>query len=233
MEAIVKEKFLKPHILLIVVSLLILTACERPVPREDTPTDVVDPAPAGDVIVIPTAPPEVNDAYPADAVDQPGEETTDPAVTEETTDTGDTAVTTEESTESTTETTDTTAEQNIVADGGEVVHVVQAGETLGYIAQLYAVSLADLVAANNIGNVDVLEVGQELIVKAGATAATPADTETPDETGNEQEHVVQSGENLFRIGLRYGFTAEELAAYNNIPDITRIDVGQIIKIPPK
>ena len=29
------------------------------------------------------------------------------------------------------------------------------------------------------------------------------------------------------------FTAEELAAYNNIADVTRIDVGQIIRIPPE
>lgn len=221
-----REKFLKPHVLLIVVFLLMLTACERPVPREDTPSDVVDPAPAGDVIVIPTAPPEANDAYPADTTEPPAEETTDPAVTEETTEADDTAVTTEEAAE-------TTPEQDVVADGGEVIHVVQSGETLGYIAQLYAVSLDDLVAANNIANVDVLEVGQELIVKAGAAAEAPAETETPAETGAEQVHVVQSGENLFRIGLRYGFTAEELAAYNNIPDITRIDVGQVIKIPPK
>jgi LysM repeat protein len=224
----VKNNFFKRRfLLLIVVVLMTLSACERPVPREDTP-EVVDPAPTTDVIIIPTAPPEVDEANPSAGTEQTGEATTDSATTEETT---DTAVTTEETPSE--ETTDTTADQAVIAAGGEVTHVVQAGETLGGIAEQYNVSMEDIVSANNIGNVDVLEVGQSLIIKAGAAAEAPApDTTTPSD-GAEQVHVVQAGDNLFRIGLRYGFTPEELAAYNNIPDMTRIDVGQVIKIPPK
>jgi LysM repeat protein len=212
--------------LLFVIALFALSACERPVPREDSP-ESVDPAPTSDVIIIPTAPAE--DAYPAADEGQPGDGTTDPATTEDTT---DTAVPAEETpAETTEETGDTTSEQDVVEAGGEVNHVVQAGETLGYIAQLYGVSLEDIVAANNIVNVDVLDVGQTLIIKSGAAAET-AETPPTDGTG-EQVHVVQAGENLYRIGLRYGFTPEELASYNNIPDMTRIEIGQIIKIPPK
>jgi membrane-bound lytic murein transglycosylase D len=224
----VKNKsFKRRFLLLIVVVLMTLSACERPVPREDAP-EGVDAVPTTDVIIIPTAPPETNEAYPPAGEEQTGDVTTDSATTEETT---DTAVTTEETPAE--DTTDTTADQAVVAAGGEVTHVVQAGDTLGRIAELYGVSLEDIVAANNIGNVDVLEVGQSLIIKAGAvTEAAPPDETAPGD-GVEQVHVVQAGDNLFRIGLRYGFTPEELAAYNNIPDITRIDVGQIIKIPPK
>ena len=226
------KSFKRRFLLLIVIVMLTLSACERPAPREDTP-EGVDPVPTTDVIIIPTAPPEVDGAYPPAGEEQTGDVTTDSTTTEETT---DTAVTTEEP--PTEETTGTTADQAVVASGGEVTHVVQAGDTLGGIAELYDVSMADIVAANNIANVDVLEVGQSLIVKAGAAAETaPSDSTTPDTTapsdGVEQVHVVQAGDNLFRIGLSYGFTAEELAAYNNIPDITRIDVGQVIKIPPK
>ena len=43
----------------------------------------------------------------------------------------------------------------------------------------------------------------------------------------------QTGENLFRIGLQYGFTAQELATYNNIPNVDRIYVGQEIRIPAR
>jgi LysM repeat protein len=49
----------------------------------------------------------------------------------------------------------------------------------------------------------------------------------------ETIHIVQAGENLFRIGLRYGFTAQELATYNGIPNVNVIYVGQEIRIPPK
>lgn len=45
-------------------------------------------------------------------------------------------------------------------------------------------------------------------------------------------HVVNPGENLFRIGLRYGVHFTILASYNGIPDPTRIFVGQCIGIPP-
>ncbi|HMT21268.1 MAG TPA: LysM domain-containing protein [Promineifilum sp.] len=60
--------------------------------------------------------------------------------------------------------------------------------------------------------------------------APPAQETSP--TG-EVIHTVQAGENLFRIGLRYGFTAAELAAYNGIANPNVISVGQQIRIPPR
>jgi LysM repeat protein len=44
-------------------------------------------------------------------------------------------------------------------------------------------------------------------------------------------HVVRAGENLFRIGLRYGVNYHTLAAFNGIPDPTRIYAGQTLRIP--
>ncbi|MEO1440490.1 MAG: LysM peptidoglycan-binding domain-containing protein [Chloroflexota bacterium] len=44
-------------------------------------------------------------------------------------------------------------------------------------------------------------------------------------------HIVQPGENLFRIALSYGLTTEELAAANNIADTTRILAGQTLLVP--
>lgn len=65
-------------------------------------------------------------------------------------------------------------------------------------------------------------------------APPPAEgsTDTTSATG-ETVHIVQAGENLFRIGLRYGFTAQELATYNGIPNMNLIYVGQQIRIPPR
>ena len=56
--------------------------------------------------------------------------------------------------------------------------------------------------------------------------ATPAHAQ-----GGEQNHVVQAGENLYRIALRYGRTVAELAAYNGISNVNLIYVGQVICIP--
>lgn len=44
-------------------------------------------------------------------------------------------------------------------------------------------------------------------------------------------HVVQRGENLFRIALQYGLSTNELAEYNGISDPGNIQVGQRLLIP--
>ena len=62
------------------------------------------------------------------------------------------------------------------------------------------------------------------------TAETPAEGET---STAEQLYIVQSGDSLYSIGLAYGFTIEELQAYNNLADPADLDIGQEIKIPPQ
>ena len=63
--------------------------------------------------------------------------------------------------------------------------------------------------------------------------APPAVVDPTAAPSGESIHVVQAGENLFRIGLRYGgCSAQKLATYNNIPNVDRIYVGQEIRIPP-
>ena len=63
---------------------------------------------------------------------------------------------------------------------GPLVHVVQAGDTLGNISQFYEVPLDDIMAVNNLTDPNVLAVGQELVIPVGglptATSA-PAPTE--------------------------------------------------------
>jgi len=44
-------------------------------------------------------------------------------------------------------------------------------------------------------------------------------------------HVVQPGENLFRIALRYNLTVGDLAIANGIVDPARIYAGQVLIIP--
>jgi LysM repeat protein len=113
-------------------------------------------------------------------------------------------------------------------------HTVQAGETLAGIARQYNLTTDELAAANNLTNVNQLVVGQVLVIPApGSVAQPPPTTDTPGLTPGDQVHIVQAGENLFRISLRYGFTVQELASYNNIPDPSRIYVGQVIRIPPR
>jgi LysM repeat protein len=54
------------------------------------------------------------------------------------------------------------------------VHTVQAGETLGAIAQLYGISVDDLMLANNLTDPNVLDVGQRLVIPTGGFEPTAA-----------------------------------------------------------
>jgi len=69
------------------------------------------------------------------------------------------------------------------------------------------------------------------VVEPSATPQQPAVDPTASASG-EIIHVVQAGENLYRIGLRYGFTVQELATYNGITNPDVLAVGQQIRIPP-
>lgn len=101
-------------------------------------------------------------------------------------------------------------------------HIVQAGQTLFSIAQLYGLTVQELAAANGIANPNILDVGQELTIPAAGTVQVPDTTSV---------HVVSYGETIYSIALRYGVTVEALALHNNLENVNRIDVGQEIKIP--
>ncbi len=50
-------------------------------------------------------------------------------------------------------------------------------------------------------------------------------------SAGEPVHVISSGENLYRISLRYGVSMQAIAARNGISDITRIYAGMTLCIP--
>jgi murein DD-endopeptidase MepM/ murein hydrolase activator NlpD len=51
-------------------------------------------------------------------------------------------------------------------------------------------------------------------------------------TRSERIHTVRKGENLYRIGLRYGVPASQIARANGVRDVTSISVGTRLRIPP-
>jgi LysM repeat protein len=66
--------------------------------------------------------------------------------------------------------------------------------------------------------------------------AEPAETQEPVETQEPAAacpatHTVQTGENLYRIALRYGLTYQELASANGITNADAISVGTVLTIP--
>lgn len=62
--------------------------------------------------------------------------------------------------------------------------------------------------------------------------AQPTAQPTVEPGGGETVYVVQDGDNLFRIALKYNMTYDVLARYNGITNPALIYVGQKLKIPP-
>jgi len=67
-------------------------------------------------------------------------------------------------------------------EGDKVIHTVVARDTLSQIARSYGVTVAEIVAANNLSS-DVIRVGQRLIIPVTPTPTiTPTATSTPTAT---------------------------------------------------
>lgn len=110
-------------------------------------------------------------------------------------------------------------------------HVVQAGETLRSIAELYGVTVEALAVSNQLQDVNSLYVGQTLVLPAGSAVVllAPAEAESvPTETA---VYTVQPGDTLFRIANSFGLSVNTLAEANNIVDPTVIFSGQQLIIP--
>jgi LasA protease len=72
--------------------------------------------------------------------------------------------------------------ETAVTDSGTTTtsHTVGAGETLGYIAQLYGTTEEELLALNQLDNINLLFVGQALLVPTSASQVGPTFKIIPD-----------------------------------------------------
>jgi LysM repeat protein len=115
------------------------------------------------------------------------------------------------------------------------VYVVRRGDTLAKVAARNGVSIGALARANSIANINIIYVGQRLVIPGkGATgvAAKPAASSAavPAATG---VHIVRRGDTLGRIAARYGTSVSALVRLNGLANPDRIWVGQRLKVSGK
>jgi lysozyme len=109
-----------------------------------------------------------------------------------------------------------------------VTHIVQPGENLYRIGLQYGYSWVVLAQYNGIPNPNYVVVGQAIrIPPAGAGSGGQP---VPPDSGYTY-YVVQPGDNLFRIGLKYGMSWVWIAEANGITNPHYIVPGQVLKIP--
>lgn len=124
------------------------------------------------------------------------------------------------------------------SDGGlaERTHIVQRGETLQVIAQLYGLDWQTLARANNIANPNLIYAGQALIAPVVIPTAQPAPTvQRPVHRLTSQRqyrlHIARSGESIDFVAERYDVVADALLRLNGFTIGTRIYGGDVILIP--
>ena len=115
-----------------------------------------------------------------------------------------------------------------LAQEGWITHVVTQGEDVFSIAARYSASVPAIMLANKLSDLN-LTVGQKLVIPPTAPTNTLAASPTVQEGATI--HTVVSGENLFRIGLRYGMSAQAIAWANGLNNVNLIYAGQRLVIP--
>jgi len=106
----------------------------------------------------------------------------------------------------------------IPGQGGtpDITHIVARGDTINRIAAKYKASVTRIVSANKISNPDIIRIGQEILIPAGAAGGANRDgTGISSRTG--QYHVVARGESVAGIAAKYkGVTADDITRANGI-----------------
>ncbi len=109
-------------------------------------------------------------------------------------------------------------------------YVVQPGDNLFRIALRHNLTVPALAQANSITNPSLISVGQQITIpcEGGSTPTTP---EQPTTGQCKTVYIVQRGDNLFRIALRFNYSQHYLAQINGIENPSLVYVGQSICIP--
>lgn len=133
--------------------------------------------------------------------------------------------------------------------GDDCLYIVQPGDSLYQIALSQGVTLQAMRAANPdlVGENPLLQIGQQLnLPDCGDTLdsvemAAPVATSTPASgllsatTGETQgqEYIVQRGDTLYGIALRFGVTVQAIINANvgRLADPNRIQIGDRLIIP--
>ena len=131
------------------------------------------------------------------------------------------------------------------------VHTVQSGQHIGVIAAIYDLSMDDIASANGISISAILQVGQQLIIPGPEGSVAPATAEpatavptnapvtavvvTPEPGGSAtpspEIHVVQQGDTLGGIAVRYQVSSADIAQVNGLSLNAVLSIGQELVIP--
>jgi LysM repeat protein len=108
-----------------------------------------------------------------------------------------------------------------------LTHMVESGQALVNIAKLYGVSVDDIVNLNGIEDAQVLTVGQELLIPFVPASSAGRSSQLP----HQIVYVIEEGDTLLGLALRYGTTVEAILAVNPDTNPDLLFPGQDLVVP--
>lgn len=104
-----------------------------------------------------------------------------------------------------------------------LTHRIQRGETLSHIARRYGVRISHIQRINNLSN-SRIRAGKKLTIPAPIMRSQEAFQP------NEGEHIVQRGDTLWDIALKYRLSVADLSNINQINSSDVLKPGEILQI---
>ncbi|MGQ9554066.1 MAG: LysM peptidoglycan-binding domain-containing protein [Anaerolineae bacterium] len=122
---------------------------------------------------------------------------------------------------------------------GPIIHSVESGDSLLYIANKYGTTVDAILEANpGLTKYSILSIGQQITVPVASSSAAPASTQEAGATATTAPapqfiiHIVEAGDTLGYLASKYDSTVDDIVAANEgLTERTILRIGQEIKIP--
>ncbi len=106
-------------------------------------------------------------------------------------------------------------------------HIVQVGDTITSISNLYSIKKDFIIKLNNLKDENYIYVGQNLKIYDSSKESKP------NKDINNSYHLVQKGESLTEISIKYGLNFKELIEINNLKNPDSLEVGSKLFLSEK
>ena len=106
------------------------------------------------------------------------------------------------------------------------IHIVKVGDTITGISKLYSIEKELIIKLNDLKDENYIYVGQNLMI-------SETDQIIKNHSTQDIYHIVQEGENLTEISIKYGLNLKYLIEINNLKDQDSIEVGSKLFLSKK
>ena len=107
------------------------------------------------------------------------------------------------------------------------IHIVQVGDTITSISNLYSIKKDFIIKLNNLKDENYIYVGQNLKIYDSSQESKP------NKDIKNNYHLVKKGESLTEISTKYGLNFKELIEINNLKNPDSLEVGSKLFLSEK